>query len=164
MKKIAFAAAFIAVIAAAAAGAAEESGQLTPIQHAALNKATKSVLCACGDCPPTILDDCMCHAARAYRDDMTAQAQKGKTAEQMAAAYIEDHGTQYLAAPAKEGFDLLIWILPAVLFTAGTASLWFFLKSQKETAEETAEETAAQQPSDEYRKRIEKELKERGTV
>ena len=163
MKKIAFAAAFMAVIAAGAA--AEESGQLTPIQHAALNKATKSVLCACGDCPPTILDDCMCHAARAYRDAMTAQAREGETAEQIAEAYIEEYGTQYLAAPAKEGFDLLIWILPAILFTAGTASLWFFLKSQKETAEEpSAEEAAAEQPSDEYRKRIEKELKERGTV
>ena len=161
MKNIAFAAAFMAVI---AAGAAEESGQLTPIQHAALNKATKSVLCACGDCPPTILDDCLCHAARAYRDVMTAQAQKGKTAEQIAEAYIKEYGTQYLAAPAKEGFDLLIWILPAILFTAGSASLWFFLKSQKETAEETAEEPSAEQPSDEYRERIEKELKERGTV
>ena len=157
MKRIAFAAALTAVI---AVGVVAESGQLTPIQQAALKKASQSVLCSCGQCPPTILEDCMCHAARAFRDVMTSQAQEGMTEEQIAAAYIEEYGEQYRAAPAMKGFDLLIWILPGLLFAAATTLLWIFLKSQKDRAEETAEE----QPSDEYRERIEKELKERGTV
>lgn len=165
MKRIAFAAALTVVF---AVGAVEESVPLTPIQQAALKNASQSVLCGCADCPPTILDDCMCHWARDARDVMTEQAREGETEEQMAAAYIEKHGERYLAAPKKEGFDLLLWILPAVLFAAGTAALlifflMMFLKSQKEAAEETAKETA-EQPSDEYRERIENELKERGTV
>ncbi len=155
MKRIAFAAALTVVL---TVGAAEESGPLTPIQQAALKKASQSVLCGCADCPPTILRDCMCHWARDARDVMTEQAQGGETAEQIAAAYIEKYGERYLAAPKKEGFDLLLWILPAVLFAAATAFLWFFLKTQKERAEETA----AEQPSDEYRERIENELKARG--
>ena len=91
---------------------------------------------------------------------MTEQAREGMTGEQIAAAYIEKYGEQYRPAPAKKGFDLLIWILPAVLFAAATAFLCIFLMSQKERAEETA----AEQPQDEYRERIEKELKERRTV
>ena len=160
MKRIAFAAALTVVL---TVGASEESRQLTPIQQAALKKASQSVLCGCAECPPTILDACMCHWARGARDVMTEQAQAGETAEQMKAAYIEEHGRQYLAAPAKEGFDLLLWILPGVLFAAGTAFIWFFLKSQKETADETGKETA-EQPSDEYLERVEKEMKERGAV
>ncbi len=157
MKRIAFAAALTAVM---VVGAAEESGQLTPIQKTALKKASQSVLCSCGDCPPTILEDCICPAARAFRDVMTEQAREGMTEEQIAAAYIEKYGEQYRAAPKKEGFDLLLWILPGALFAAATAFLCIFLMSQKERAEETA----AEQPQDEYRERIEKELKERRTV
>lgn len=133
--------------------------QLTADQRAELKKATRTVLCYCG-CPPTLVDECICGTARDIKDDMALQLVAGTTPEEIAAAYVAEFGTQYMAAPPKEGFNLVIWIFPAFAF-AGLSALFWALISRLVRLREPATQPAASSELTEYQQQIERELSER---
>ncbi|MAF12668.1 hypothetical protein CMK11_19640 [Candidatus Poribacteria bacterium] len=133
--------------------------QLTDDQRAELKKATRTLLCYCG-CPPTLVDECICGTARDIKDQMAVELLAGTSPEEIAQAYVAQHGTQYLAAPPKEGFNLLIWIFPAIAF-AGLSALFWVLISRLVHRREQAAQPAPSQELDEYQQQIERELSER---
>ena len=133
--------------------------QLTADQRAELKKATRAILCYCG-CPPTLVDECICGTARDIKDQMAVELLAGTPPEQIAQAYVAQHGTQYLAAPPKEGFNLLIWIFPAVAF-AGLSALFWVLVSKLVHRREQPAQPAPSQELTEYQQQIERELSER---
>ena len=133
--------------------------QLTTDQRAELKKATRTVLCYCG-CPPTLVDECICGTARDIKDQMAVELLASTPPEEIAEAYVAQYGTQYLAAPPKEGFDLLIWIFPAIAF-AGLSALFWVLVSRLVHRREHAPQPAPSQELTEYQQQIERELSER---
>jgi len=98
--------------------------QLTGDQRAELKKATRQVLCACGGCPPVLLDDCICATGRDLKDGMAAQMLAGGSVDQVVAAYVAEHGSEHGAAPPKEGFNLVIWVFPGIA-TIGLGALFW---------------------------------------
>ncbi|MBT5709635.1 hypothetical protein HOI71_01230 [Candidatus Poribacteria bacterium] len=133
--------------------------QLSNDQRLDLKKATRQVLCYCG-CPPTLVDECICGTARQIKDGMALQLLDGVPPEQMAEEYVARRGTEYLAAPPKEGFDLVIWIFPAFAF-AGLSALFWVLISRLVHRREKAPQPATTQELTEYQQQIERELSER---
>mgnify|MGYP001101895363 CR=1 FL=1 len=133
--------------------------QLTNDQRAELKKATRKLLCYCG-CPPTLVDECICGTARQIKDAMALQILDGVPPEQMASEYIAAQGTQYLAAPPKEGFDLVIWIFPVVAFAGLSALFWVLIRRLTRNRED-AQRLAPTQELTEYQQQIERELSER---
>ena len=157
-----FFAALFAWYGAVPAPAAAETAALTPEQRAELKKATRTLLCSCGDCPPTLIDECICHAARKIKDTMTDDLLSGKSAEEIAEAYVAEYGEKYLAAPPWRGFYALLWLLPAIAFAGITAAFWAALKRVQRRAKDESERPDAPKPlSEAERRRIETELNER---
>jgi cytochrome c-type biogenesis protein CcmH/NrfF len=62
---------------------------------------------------------CFCGTADSIREDIAAKLDAGWTAERIVAAYVEEHGTWGLAVPPKEGFNLVVWVLPGFLLASG---------------------------------------------
>ncbi|MBT3265621.1 hypothetical protein HN371_00635 [Candidatus Poribacteria bacterium] len=134
--------------------------QLTTELRAHLKQATRQVLCACGGCPPVLLDDCICATARDLKDELATQMLAGRSVDAMVAAYVAEYGSEHRAAPTKEGFNLLIWIFPAIATLGLGALFWARATLLARPRDERA------QPDDallaEYGHRIEGELSRRG--
>ena len=134
--------------------------QLTTDQRTELKKATRQILCYCG-CPPTLVDECICGTAREIKDGMALQLLDGVTPQQIADEYIARRGTQYLAAPPKEGFDLVIWIFPAFAFAGLSALFWVLISRLVRRREHAPQPTTTTQELSENQQQIERELSER---
>lgn len=69
---------------------------------------------------------------------------------------VEEFGPQVLATPPKSGFDLIAWIVPALVVAAGLAAIPFITRRW---ARRPQVEAAAPPPlSDEDRRRLDEEL------
>lgn len=97
----------------------------TPFVRADVTAIAEQLACYCG-CPHMQVSTCFCGTADSIRADIAAQLDAGRTPEQIIAAYVDEHGTWGLAVPPKEGFNLVIWLLPAALLVGG-ALLVFLL-------------------------------------
>jgi cytochrome c-type biogenesis protein CcmH len=140
------------------------AGNLTLQQEAMLKQATRKVLCPCGGCAPTLVDDCLCGTARQLKDEMKAGLLGGQSPNQLVAGFVGRYGEKFLAAPPKEGFNLLIWVFPAVAFVVLGSLFWRLL--QRLTASYTHLATRTSPPSaprdlSSYEAEIERELTRR---
>jgi len=98
-----------------------KSGDITDQQIKTLHKEIQSsIICTCS-CPHVLID-CSCGISEDMRSDITTMLEKGLTTkEEIIQKHIEKYGIVVLAAPQKEGFDLIAWIMPfAVILIAGT--------------------------------------------
>jgi cytochrome c-type biogenesis protein CcmH len=71
----------------------------------------------------TTLDQSSSPAARQIKDFISERIQAGDSEEQIKDRLVAVYGKQILAAPPKEGFDLLAWILPFVGLIGGALVL-----------------------------------------
>ena len=71
----------------------------------------------------TTLDQSSSPAARQIKDFIAERIQAGDSEERIKERLVAVYGKQILAAPPKEGFDLLAWILPFVGLVGGALVL-----------------------------------------
>ena len=107
------------------AAPASKSVNLSLADEARFKQATRRVLCCCSSCPPTLLDECICATAREAKDVMRAKFLAGMTPEELVDDYIAQYGERFLAAPPKEGFNMVIWVFPAVAFVGLSLAFWY---------------------------------------
>jgi len=105
------------------------------------------VMCLCG-CVAT-LNHCP-HIDCSTREEMKAVIQKEIAAGKDETAILQDlairYGVQVLASPPTKGFDLTVWILPAIALLAGLALVVVIVRRwRKPVAVPT---TASQRPGD----------------
>ena len=124
--------AFLIALLLAAPGASAQSASPTvreqpetPFEREDVTAVAEQLACYCG-CPHMQVSTCFCGTADSIRADIAAHLDAGGTADDFIAAYVEEHGTWGLAVPPKEGFNLVIWVLPGVLLALG-AVLVFWL-------------------------------------
>ncbi len=100
----------LAALALAPAAAASET-------HPTLAELENEVMCpACG----TTLAESNSEAAKQVERVIRQQIAAGRTKSEIKAILVQSYGRSILAAPPKEGFDLLAWVLPpAGLVIAG---------------------------------------------
>lgn len=135
---------------------------LTLAEEAKLKEATRKILCACPDCPPTLLDDCICPTARQFKDGLKEGLLAGVAPDVLARQYIAEHGEKYLAAPPNAGFNRLIWVFPALAFVGLSLLFWFGIQRLTRKRTETVPVAAAPaQGIGRYEAEIEKELNRR---
>lgn len=130
--------------------------------QALLDRLTTELMCTCG-CPHQIRqcgDEC--GIAPKLIDDLEKLVAQGMTEQQIYARYEAQYGPVIYAAPRKEGFDLMAWVLPFVVL--GLGALLVLLVVKKLTP---AQAGVASQPlhhkdemDERYRKLLEKELAE----
>jgi cytochrome c-type biogenesis protein CcmH len=78
-------------------------------------------------CPAcnTTLDQSSSGAARQIEQFIAARIAAGDSKQQIKDRLVADYGPWILAAPPKEGFDLLAWVLPFVGLLGGAIVLAF---------------------------------------
>jgi len=79
--------------------------------------------CSCGE----ILTGCTCDTGKAMRAYVDAEVKGGKSKDQIEAALVNQYGEVILGAPKAQGFNLLVWIAPAVATMVGILIASFVL-------------------------------------
>jgi hypothetical protein len=103
------------------------------------NDLNHRLMCTCG-CAETSgrVQPCWLHGVRTRRAEelLRAGLAAGKSDKEILDSFVAKYGAVVLAAPSKEGFDLVAWIAPFAVFAAallGTILLvrrWSFGKTQ----------------------------------
>ncbi len=92
---------------------------------AAIQAIEKRIKCTCGcglDVYTCRTTDFTCPVSPKMHAQVLALAESGKNADQIIAAFVQEHGLEILMAPPKRGFNLIGWGTPwAVVLVAGVA-------------------------------------------
>jgi len=91
-------------------------------RHPTLSELEGEVMCPVCN---TTLDQSSSPAARQIEAVISRRIAAGDTKSEIKDRLVAEYGPQILAAPPKEGFDLLAWLLPIGGALAGAATLGF---------------------------------------
>ena len=92
-----------------------------------VDEITAKIICDCG-CNNLTIKNCTCGKADQVRADVASRLDAGQTSAQVLQAYVDEYGEQILAAPTREGFNLVGWLTPFVALLAGAALLVLVLR------------------------------------
>lgn len=67
------------------------------------------------------------------------QIAAGRTNEEIRDYFVARYGEAVLAAPEASGFNLLVWIMPAVIAGGGALAVFFVLKNMRRRSEAAAQ-------------------------
>lgn len=110
----------------------------------------------CPVCPGVPLDVCETQACQQWRALIRQKLAAGETPEQIEQYFVAQYGERVLGAPRPEGFNLAVYVAPAAAILVGALILLIAARRWMGT-----HAVAATLPApDEYRERIERELKE----
>jgi cytochrome c-type biogenesis protein CcmH len=117
----------------------------------------------CPVCENTPLDVCPTQACAQWRALIREKLAAGWTEAQIKQYFVEQYGARVLAAPPREGWYMLIYILPPLLLLLGVYMVYRAFSSMRKPAAANiqAEAEAVPEANDEYLSRVEKELKNR---
>jgi cytochrome c-type biogenesis protein CcmH len=79
----------------------------------------------CPVCPGETLEQSSSPAAKQVEQFIVARIGAGDSKSEIKDALVDEYGPRILAAPPKEGFDLLAWVLPLVGAVGGALLLGF---------------------------------------
>jgi cytochrome c-type biogenesis protein CcmH len=116
----------------------------------------------CPVCENVPLDVCETQACVQWRDLIRQKLAAGEKPEQIINYFQATYGDRVLQEPPRQGFTGLVWILPFVGLVAGVAILVVVLRRMTAQPAPAKLETAPPESADEYRERLERELKELG--
>ena len=132
-----------------------------PVTDDQVNAVAKQLNCpVCENVP---LDVCETQACLQWRDLIRQKLAAGETPQQIIFYFRATYGDRVLQSPPREGFTGLVWVLPFVGLMAGMAILIVVLRrmaAQPKAETRVVVEAKADAGADEYRQRLERELKE----
>lgn len=151
------------LIVAVPASAQDSGGQVTDDE---VNAIAKDLYCPI--CESTPLDVCATQACADWRQVIRDKLSEGQTEEEIKAYFLDQYGPRALAEPPQSGVTLLVWILPILVVLVGIVILYRYMSMSKSVvtvskqvaSEDIAPDVPAQPPDDDYRARIERELRE----
>ena len=132
-------------------------------ESATVSDISDQLICQCG-CT-LVLNNCT-HTECMVRDIMTTvigeKLAQGQSEAEIIQFFVAQYGEQVLASPPKRGFNLVAWVLPFVAILAGGGIIYIALKKwvwqgRQSPTIATAE---ADEKDEEYRHRLDEELKE----
>lgn len=137
---------------------------------AAIKAIEQRLKCTCGcnlDVYTCRTTDFTCSVSPAMHRQVMGMWGQGKTAEEIIAAFVSEHGEAILMAPPKEGFNLVGYFMPFAALLVGLTGLLMFLRrhARRAAAVAAAEggadggESAADATPDEL-EQLERELAE----
>ena len=114
----------------------------------------------CPVCENTPLDVCPTQACEEWRQLIFDKLALGWDEEQIKTYFAEQYGDRVLSAPPARGLNLLVYILPPLLFIGGVFILYRAFKSWRKSPEITEPLEGKDYQDDEYIQRMEDELKD----
>jgi cytochrome c-type biogenesis protein CcmH len=114
----------------------------------------------CPTCEGQTLDQSQAPAARRVKAFIRAQCAAGHSKDEVETMLVAEFGERILAAPSREGFNLLAWVLPVVALLVGALAVgiaaWRWSRSR-----EPEPAAAAGAPSGNGRVPVDAELERR---
>jgi len=109
-------------------------------------------------CPGRTLSECPSPQADQLRTWIILQEASGRTRADVEAELIERFGDGIRSRPRAEGFGLMAYVLPVVIFVAGGLLVAVFLRRQMRGAPSAAQEAPVETLDPELERRIDEEL------
>ena len=109
----------------------------------------------CPVCPGETLEQSSSPAAQQVERFIAVRIQAGDSKQEIKDRLVDQYGPQILAAPPKEGFDLLAWVLP-LAGAAGAALVLAFAAWRWSRGRDTMPPVAPLDP--ELERRVDREL------
>lgn len=145
---------------------AQDGGDTPPpggeITYDEVNAIAKELYCpVCENVP---LDVCETQACADWRDEIRTMLAEGRSEQYIFDYFSGRYGQRVLATPEREGFDLIVWLLPPLGVVAGAVVLIAALRRMAPGSFEAQAVPAAAVRYDdldpEYVARLERELQE----
>jgi cytochrome c-type biogenesis protein CcmH len=127
-----------------------------------VNKIARVVYCPV--CESTPLDVCQTQACADWRQIIRDMLEEGKSEQEVFDYFSNLYGDRVLAEPPREGFSLLIWLVPLIMVPLGLIFFGSYMRNLRASAEsEPVVSTAVPETTapDDYISQIEKELQEK---
>ncbi len=147
------------------------SAQTTQVDTTRVNQIGSRLVCQCGcnavliNCP----DQPTCPSWNSMLNSIKSQVAQGKSDDEIVDAFIKQYGEKVLVEPPKTGLNLVAYFLPFAGLVIGALLLLVLLRgwaARGKGGSGTGEGDGGGAPgapgpvNDEYRQRVEKELKE----
>ncbi len=142
-----------------------------PVSDDDVNEVAKELYCPI--CESTPLDVCATQACADWREVIRTKLSDGQSGDDIKAYFELQYGPQALAEPPRSGFTLAVWILPIVAVVIGAFIFARYVRGLRGKADSpvavtpdgdtqaTDASTAKAPPKDDdYRARVESELRE----
>jgi cytochrome c-type biogenesis protein CcmH len=101
----------------------------------------------CPTCAPQTLDQSNSPIARRMKRFIAERIAAGDTKSEIKAKLVDQFGERVLAAPPKEGFNLLAWVLPLAGIAVGAGALGLAAWRWSSTREPPPEEMPGPSPN-----------------
>lgn len=141
-------------------GSEDDNGIKRNVTDNDVNKIARVVYCPV--CESTPLDVCQTQACADWRQIIREKLENGETEQDIFDYFSNLYGDRVLAEPPREGFSLLIWLVPLIMVPLGFIFFSSYMRNLRVTAEvrQPVVSTAVPQPTapDDYISQIEKEL------
>lgn len=128
---------------------------------ATVEDVANQLICQCG-CTQ-VLSKCaepVCDTRETMKGLIREKLDQGQTPEQIVQFFVAQYGEKVLSSPSKTGFNLTVWIAPIAALLLGGVVIYMTIKKMLRRGEQTVEVTTVDDKEDEnYRKRMEKDLK-----
>lgn len=121
----------------------------------------------CPVCENIPLDACGTAACEQWRGIIRDKLAEGWTEDQIKSYFVEQYGDRVLAEPPREGFNLLIYVVPLLAFLVGVAMLflgfgkWRKAAQNRKSGAQPGKVSSRPDTADEYVKKVEEELETR---
>ncbi|HSJ10985.1 MAG TPA: cytochrome c-type biogenesis protein [Longimicrobiales bacterium] len=131
----------LAAPAFAQAPAAPQGAEPLVIRQTELDREVKRIAAQirCVVCRGQSIQDSPSELAQEMRAVVREQLMAGKTEEEVKAFFIESYGQQVLLQPEAKGFNLLIYVLPVLVFIGGAVFVFLKARSLAAASEAPAE-------------------------
>jgi cytochrome c-type biogenesis protein CcmH len=88
----------------------------------------------CPVCPGETIDQAQVELARQMRTVVREKLAEGMTRDDVLQFFVERYGESVLAAPPREGFNLIAWIVPVVAVVVGAAAVALVVGAMRRNA------------------------------
>lgn len=85
----------------------------------------------CPVCPSETIDQSQTELAQQMRRVVRQKLQDGYSDRQIEEFFIARYGERVLASPRREGFGLLVWVVPPALVVLGLIGFWWALREMR---------------------------------
>ena len=116
----------------------------------------------CPLCNGVRLDNCELQACIQMREVIGQKLVAGEDKEQIKAYFVQQYGDVVLGEPAREGFNLVVWIFPFLAVVVGLGWLAYLVMTwRRRKPSSPSPAPAGSGPSeDEYLRRVEQEMEQ----
>jgi len=123
-----------------------------------INAVAKELWCPL--CSGVRLDNCELQACVQMREVIAQKLGSGENKDQIKAYFVQQYGDVVLGEPAKQGFNLIVWIFPILAVVVGLGWLAYLVITwlKRKAPAPSPVPTGSGPGEDEYLKRVEQEL------